>query len=54
MVAQLARLKTIGQLVERWGPDRPAIIAALQAEGEVSEDDLESVDDFLAGLPEKR
>ena len=51
MVAYLARLRTIGQLVERWGPDRPSIVAALQAEGEVSEDDLESVDDFLAGLP---
>jgi glyoxylase-like metal-dependent hydrolase (beta-lactamase superfamily II) len=50
MVQYTARLKAIGQEVERRGNDRPAILAALQAEGDLSEDDLELVDYFLAGL----
>lgn len=50
MRAYLARLKAIGQEVERRGNNRAAILAALQDGGDLSEDDIESVDYFLAGL----
>jgi glyoxylase-like metal-dependent hydrolase (beta-lactamase superfamily II) len=46
----MARLKTIGQEVDHRGNDREAILAALQDRGDLSEDDIELVDYFLAGL----
>jgi glyoxylase-like metal-dependent hydrolase (beta-lactamase superfamily II) len=45
-------LKTIGRTVEKFGHDRPAILADLEKQLEVppNEEHLETVDAFLAGL----
>lgn len=47
LVAYTSRLKLIGQLIERLGDDRAAILAEL---GHFDEDDEEDLDCFLAGL----
>ncbi|MCL4295363.1 MAG: MBL fold metallo-hydrolase [Anaerolineae bacterium] len=47
MAAYTGRLKLIGQLVERLGDDRAAVLAEL---GHFDEDDEEDLDCFLAGL----
>ena len=48
LAAYTARQKTIGQVVERIGNNRAAILAELGQP--LNEDDLEDVDCFLAGL----
>lgn len=47
LVTYTSRLRLIGQLVERWGHDRSAILAEL---GRFDQDDEEDLDCFLAGL----
>jgi glyoxylase-like metal-dependent hydrolase (beta-lactamase superfamily II) len=49
LVTYTSRLKLIGQLVERLGNDRPAILAEL---GRFDQDDEEDLDCFLAGWGE--
>jgi glyoxylase-like metal-dependent hydrolase (beta-lactamase superfamily II) len=53
MIEEATLLRSIGGLVERYGHDRDAILAALPgAVGTpVNEDHLELVGEFLAGLP---
>ena len=56
LVADAELLKIIGREVERVGPDRPAVLAALQAgiDGPVHPEHLQIAEAFIAGLSLKR
>jgi len=53
MIDDATLFKTVGGLVEEYAPDRATIVTQLEhVRGTpISEDDLELVDEFIAGLP---